>query len=160
VGDRLLPPSVTAIAVTRLNESLQQGMANIGQRNDRVYLASDRELARACAGVWTPDGTSVGGGTLYEVTTEHGLEPDDDFLCLPVSVTRPRRPPSCGSSTRTSAGTISGLDQSFGASSATWRPRSARAERAGLHDRRPSNDRINYEPHAVRGHKRKRTTES
>jgi hypothetical protein len=60
-----------------------EGMSNITQRLDRVYLTSDRELARACASVWSPDEDkeSAGGGVLYVVQAVDPLEPDDD---LPV----------------------------------------------------------------------------
>jgi len=70
--------------------SIEAGMTEIGQRDDRVYVTSDRDLARAWAGIWTPDGVRHGGGSLYRVEPE-GLEPDDDLLSLPgLSFQAPR----------------------------------------------------------------------
>ncbi|TFF04362.1 hypothetical protein [Cellulosimicrobium funkei] len=58
-------------------------MTEIAQRDDRVYLTSDRELARAWAGLWTPDGEHFGNGSLYQVDAElAALEPDEDLLSL------------------------------------------------------------------------------
>lgn len=58
-------------------------MTEIAQRDDRVYLTSDRELARAWAGLWTPDGEHFGNGSLYQVDAELAvLEPDEDLLSL------------------------------------------------------------------------------
>lgn len=56
-------------------------MTGIAQREDRVYVTSDRNLARAWAGIWTPDGVHHGGGALYQVEAED-LEPDEDLLSL------------------------------------------------------------------------------
>jgi hypothetical protein len=70
--------------------SLEAGLGEIGQRDDRVYVTTDRELARAWAGVWTPDGVHHGGGSLYRVEATD-LEPDDDLLSLPgLSYQTPR----------------------------------------------------------------------
>lgn len=56
----------------------------IAQRSDRVYVTTDRNLARAWAGIWTIDGKQHGGGTLYQVEVDvDELEPDDDLLSLP-----------------------------------------------------------------------------
>lgn len=89
-GDWLLPPSETGIASTVRAMSIEAGMTEIGQRDDRVYLTSDRDLARAWAGIWTPDGVRHGGGSLYRVEAET-LEPDDDLLSLPdLSFQAPR----------------------------------------------------------------------
>jgi hypothetical protein len=82
VGDWLLPPTVTGIPSTVRQMSVEAGMPEISQREDRVYLTADRELARAWAGIWTPDGANHGGGSLYRVETD-ALEPDDDLLSLP-----------------------------------------------------------------------------
>ena len=65
VGDLLLPPSKTGIASAVLQMSLEAGMPDISQRPDRVYVTTDRQLAEAWAGVWTPDGAKHGGGALY-----------------------------------------------------------------------------------------------
>ena len=81
-GDWLLPPSETGIASTVRGMSIEAGMTEIGQRDDRVYVTCDRDLARAWAGIWTPDGVRHGGGSLYRVEAET-LEPDDDLLSLP-----------------------------------------------------------------------------
>lgn len=90
VGALLLPPSVTGIALTVRDMSVESGMTEIAQRDDRVYVTTDRELARAWAGVWTADGIHHGGGTLYRVDADD-LEPDGDLLSLPeLSFQAPR----------------------------------------------------------------------
>jgi hypothetical protein len=81
VGDLLLPPSQTGVISAVLQMSLEAGMADISQRPDRVYVTTDRHLAEAWAGVWTPDGAKHGGGALYRVEAED-LEPDEDLLSL------------------------------------------------------------------------------
>jgi hypothetical protein len=63
--------------------SLGYGLTQIGQRDDRVYLTSDKELARAYAGMWTRQGGGMGGGSLYKVATDDPLDPDADLLSLP-----------------------------------------------------------------------------
>jgi hypothetical protein len=80
VGDLLLPPSGTGLARTHRSMSLGYGLTQIGQRDDRVYLTSDKELARAYAGMWTRQGGGMGGGSLYKVATDDPLDPDADLL--------------------------------------------------------------------------------
>jgi hypothetical protein len=82
VGDWLLPPSETGIESEVLKMSVEAGMTEIAQRADRVYITTDRNLARAWAGIWTSDGKQHGGGTLYQVEADD-LEPDEDLLSLP-----------------------------------------------------------------------------
>lgn len=83
VGDWLTPPSERGVASTVLAMSLEEGIGNIAQRGDRVYVTSDRELALAWAGLWTPDGRKHGNGSLYQVEVEPELlEPDEDLLSL------------------------------------------------------------------------------
>ncbi len=92
VGDWLTPPSERGVASTVLAMSLEEGIGNISQRGDRVYVTSDRELALAWAGLWTPDGRKHGNGSLYQVEVEPGLlELDEDLLSLPdLSFQAPR----------------------------------------------------------------------
>lgn len=82
VGDRLLPPSQTGLAFTRLQASLEAGLGPIAQRPDRVYMTSERKLARAWAGIWTLDGVRYGGGALYRCEPDEPLEPDPDLASL------------------------------------------------------------------------------
>jgi hypothetical protein len=83
-GDRLLPPTETGLVYTRIEMSLEEGLGKIGQRRDRVYVTTRRALAKAYAGLWTPDGQRHGGGTLYRVDVEpDDLEPDEDVLSVP-----------------------------------------------------------------------------
>lgn len=88
-GDLLLPPSKTGLTRTTRTESVRAGFGNVTQRNDRVYVTTDRELAHACAGVWTADGVSVGGGVLYRVQAFGDLEPDEDLPGLGISFQLP-----------------------------------------------------------------------
>jgi hypothetical protein len=82
-GEWLLPPSETGIASQVRAASVAQGRIEIGQRDDRVYVTTDRRLARAWAGIWMIDGENPGSGTLYQVQVDPShLEPDDDFLSL------------------------------------------------------------------------------
>ncbi|MBT1669175.1 hypothetical protein KK092_07260 [Curtobacterium flaccumfaciens pv. flaccumfaciens] len=54
------------------------------QRQDRVYVTSDRELAQVFSAEWSIDGKVHGSGWLYLVEVEDGdLEPDDDLVSLP-----------------------------------------------------------------------------
>lgn len=51
---------------------------------DRVYLSTDRGLARIWAGQWTDGDGRVGDGWLYRVRVDvDALEPDEDVLSLP-----------------------------------------------------------------------------
>lgn len=59
-GDVLLPPIETGLIFTRLTMSLEEGQTEIGQRPDRVYVSTDRELAWAYASAWTLDGRCRG----------------------------------------------------------------------------------------------------
>ncbi len=69
---------------TRATQAAQQQLGAISQRGDRVYVTSDRGLARVYAGGWSDDGVHFGYGWLYEVTVdEASLEPDADLLSLP-----------------------------------------------------------------------------
>jgi hypothetical protein len=81
-GGLLLPPTATGLVYTRLSMSLQEGQTEIGQRPDRVYVTTDRELAWAYASAWTLDGRVAGGGSLYLVEV-FDPEPDADLLSLP-----------------------------------------------------------------------------
>lgn len=42
-------------------------LGNLTQRHDRVYVTTDRELARACAGALDLGEGTIGGGVLYQV---------------------------------------------------------------------------------------------
>ena len=89
-GEWLFPPDETGIPVTSRDLSVDAGLDQIAHRRDRVYLTTDRGLAKAWAGIWTPDGERHGGGTLYRVEADL-LEPDEDLLSLPgVSFQAPR----------------------------------------------------------------------
>lgn len=69
---------------TRAVQSVQQRSGVISQRADRVYVTSDRGLARVYAGGWSEDGVRFGYGWLYEVTVDEAtLEPDADLISLP-----------------------------------------------------------------------------
>ena len=81
-GDKLLPPSITGLTFTRRDMSIAQGLTEIAQRADLVYLTTDRELARAYAGLWTLDDQVLGGGALYRVEPDEPPEPDEDLLSL------------------------------------------------------------------------------
>lgn len=86
-GRLLLPPDVTGV------ESLGQYREQLGAsplvlRTDRVYVASDREVARAYAAL-RPN------GALYEVVPVGEMEPDPDCMepglswqCRAASVVR------------------------------------------------------------------------
>ncbi|WP_460965017.1 hypothetical protein [Pedococcus soli] len=65
-------------------------MANITGRHDRVYVTTDRELARACAGASEHDDGTVGGGVLYQVEPVGDLEPDPDLPGLHISFAVPQ----------------------------------------------------------------------
>jgi hypothetical protein len=81
----LLPPSVTGLTVTTRSRSLAAGLGTVRQRDDRVYITTDRDLARACAGVWSLDGETIGGGVLYRVEPMGDPDPDDDLPGLAIS---------------------------------------------------------------------------
>lgn len=89
VGDVLLPPSESGLEYTRLEMSREGGLDQIGQRLDRVYMTTDKSVAKAYASLWTPDGEKHGGGCLYVVEADD-LEPDDDLLSLPGFFQAPR----------------------------------------------------------------------
>jgi hypothetical protein len=80
-GDALLPPSQTG-AYSRATISLEEGLTDIAQRPDLVYATTDRDFARAWAGLHTTDGQTFGGGALYRVELVNP-EPDEDLLSLP-----------------------------------------------------------------------------
>src|SRR5262245_49524336 len=80
-NDLLLPPIESGLTFTRRDISVEEGLSHIAQRDDRVYVTTDRTLARAWAGLWTPDGRTYPGGTLYRVDATD-LEPDEDLLSL------------------------------------------------------------------------------
>lgn len=84
VGDRLLPPTATGLVRTRADQSAEAGLSQISQRRDRVYVTTDRELAKVFARQWF-DGTRVRShGWLYLVEVEQAdLEDDDDLRSLP-----------------------------------------------------------------------------
>ncbi|TGN32999.1 hypothetical protein [Aeromicrobium chenweiae] len=66
------------------DESIAGGLICISQRRDRVYVTTDRELARVYAGTWrNPDTAELGRGALYRVEVKEGLEEDEDLLSLP-----------------------------------------------------------------------------
>ena len=88
-GDLLLPPSVTGLNTTTRTRSVAAGMGNITGRHDRVYVTSDRELARACAGALEHDDGIIGGGVLYQVEPVGELEPDPDLPGLGISFAVP-----------------------------------------------------------------------
>jgi len=91
-GEDLLPPSVTGLERTSAALSLQSGLGDIAHRRDRVYLTSDRELAKVWAGQWCNTVGQVGYGWLYRISADEDvLEPDDDLLSLPgLSFQAPR----------------------------------------------------------------------
>jgi len=80
-GDRLLPPTQTG-AFCKATISLEEGLTNIGQQPDLVYATTDREFARAWAGLHTTDGQTYPGGALYRVELVDP-QPDADLLSLP-----------------------------------------------------------------------------
>jgi hypothetical protein len=82
VGDSLLPPSVTEAISTTLQSTIEEGLTEIAQRPDKVYMTSRVNLARGYASVWVnPDTGNAGGGWVYEVEVEDGtMEPDQDLL--------------------------------------------------------------------------------
>jgi hypothetical protein len=63
--------------------SIEAGLGETAQRPDRVYVTTNRDLAREYAWLWTPDGVHHGKGALYRVSVElEDLEPDEDLLSL------------------------------------------------------------------------------
>ncbi len=83
-GDLLLPPSITRLAHTSGDISLEGGLSEIGYRPDLVYLTSDRKLARCYAAFWSFEASRPGNGWLYRVQVQdHDLSPDDDLLSSP-----------------------------------------------------------------------------
>jgi hypothetical protein len=89
-GDLLLPPSVTGLTTTTRTRSAAAGLGNSTQRHDRVYVTSDRELARACAGAFEHDDGTIGGGVLYQVEPVGNLEPDEDLPGFDISFQVPK----------------------------------------------------------------------
>jgi hypothetical protein len=71
VGDLLLPPSVTGVGSTVTEIAAAIGAGHV--RADRVFVTSDRQVARAYAAL-KPN------GALYRVEAVAGLEPDPDCL--------------------------------------------------------------------------------
>jgi hypothetical protein len=63
--------------------TLEEGLTDIAQRHDLVYLTTDRDLARAYASTWTLDGGRYGGGSLYRVDPDEPPQPDEDMLSSP-----------------------------------------------------------------------------
>lgn len=89
-GDLVLPPVRTGLSFTRRQMAIESGQSQIGQRLDRVYVTTDRQLAEAYASLWSLDGVRSGGGSLYQVQAAD-LEPDEDLVSLPgVSFQAPR----------------------------------------------------------------------
>ncbi len=85
-GESILPPSLTGVRSATLESTLKNGLAQIAQRLDMVYMTSDVNLARVYAGMWTAPGSitsRAGGGWIYQVEARDGaLEPDQDLLSL------------------------------------------------------------------------------
>lgn len=81
-GESIVPPSITNVTSTTLQSSIEEGMTEIAQRPDKVYMTSRVNLARGYASVWVnPDTESQGGGWVYEVEVTDGtMEPDQDLL--------------------------------------------------------------------------------
>jgi hypothetical protein len=81
-GERILPPSETKTASTTLQATIDAGLEEISQRQDKVYLTSIVELARGYASLWTDPATGVaGGGWVYKVEVTDGtMESDQDLL--------------------------------------------------------------------------------
>ncbi|MHA3838265.1 hypothetical protein ACXR8F_21335 [Terrabacter sp. AAH1] len=88
-GELLLPPSVTGLNATLRDQSRAQGLRNITQRHDRVYVTSHRELARAFAGGWKDSVGRIGRGSLYRVEAEE-CDPDPDLPGLGISFQTPQ----------------------------------------------------------------------
>lgn len=85
-----MSPSESGIpSVTKQMTLEELGGTNMSQRDDMVYVTTDRELARAWAGIWSPDGVTFGGGSLYQVEADE-LEADGDFLSLDGFFQTPR----------------------------------------------------------------------
>lgn len=82
VGDRLLPPSETGHQHTWAETSAAIGLRSIAQRRDRVYVTSDRELAKVFARTWHDGARERSHGWLYEVSADD-LEDDADLLSVP-----------------------------------------------------------------------------
>lgn len=83
MGSLLLPPNATGLVRTSTTLSLSMGLGKIAHRRDRVYVTTDRDLARVWAGQWsTPE--QLGYGWLYRVSVPPDeIEPDEDLLSLP-----------------------------------------------------------------------------
>lgn len=81
-GERLTSPPARGHALGPTHRtSLQQGLANVAQRPDRVYVTTNRNVAWAFASNWlAPDGRRGGGGLYLVETTSY--EPDEDMLSL------------------------------------------------------------------------------
>ena len=82
VSESLLPPTITKTTSTTLQSSLEEGLTEIAQRPDKVYMTSRVNLARGYASAWiNPDTGIEGGGWVYEVEVKDGtMEPDQDLL--------------------------------------------------------------------------------
>jgi len=89
-GDLLLPPAETGVR-SRREDSERAGFGNITQRIDLVYFTVDRNLARACAGLWNDPTGRVGGGAHYHVEPVGDVLDDPDLpLATPISFGAPR----------------------------------------------------------------------
>lgn len=82
MSEAILPPTITRSTSTTLQSSLEEGLTEIAQRADKVYMTSRVNLARGYASAWVnPDTGIEGGGWVYEVEVEDGtMEPDRDLL--------------------------------------------------------------------------------
>ena len=81
---------MTGLSTTTRSRSAEAGFGNITQRLDRVYVTSDRELARAFAGAFEQADGAIGGGVLYQVEALGDLEPDEDLPGLDISFQVPQ----------------------------------------------------------------------
>lgn len=81
-GERLTSPLTCGHTLGPTHRaSLQQGLNNIAQPTDRVYVTTNRNIAWAFASNWlAPDGRRGRGGLYLVETTSY--EPDEDMLSL------------------------------------------------------------------------------
>lgn len=82
IGQHILPPAETgafSVADCATAPPAEQAKIEAVHRRDRVYLATDQNIAMLWAALH-PDGDAKHGGWVYRVQPEGEIEPDPDYL--------------------------------------------------------------------------------
>lgn len=100
-GDLLLPPTITGV-LGMGQAATQQGLGRVVSFADRVYVTTDRRIARAAAANWARRFPNGGRGTLYRVVL--------DDVALELDADLPRGPFECFQVERAIVGSVAEVD--------------------------------------------------